>query len=154
MRSTSWFGQGLAAVLLLAAGAILWRAGELEQRVAAAETDLVTLRYDSAAATAAEAPSRLAALLPGESRTVADAATLQSTAAYWEGDYNTVATNPQAKLLAANAAYRTARRQGGTWQAESAGSIRSSRATPRSCAKTPTTPKPRSITSTPSGCAR
>jgi tetratricopeptide (TPR) repeat protein len=117
MRSTSWFGQGLAAVLLLAAGAILWRAGELEQRIAAAERDLVTLRYDSAAATAAGAPSRLAALLPGESRTVADAASLQATAAYWEGDYNTVATNPQAKLLAANAAYRTARRQGGTWQA-------------------------------------
>lgn len=117
MRSTSWFGQGLAAVLLLAAGAILWRAGELEERIAAAERELVTLRYDSAAATAAEAPSRLAALLPGESRTVADAATLQATAAYWEGDYNTVASNPQAKLLAANAAYRTARRQGGTWQA-------------------------------------
>jgi tetratricopeptide (TPR) repeat protein len=117
MRSTSWFGQGLAAVLLLAAGAILWRAGELEQRIAAAERDLVTLRYDSAAATAAGAPSRLAALLPGENRTVEDAASLQSTAAYWEGDYNTVATNPQAKLLAANAAYRTARRQGGTWQA-------------------------------------
>ena len=117
MRSTSWFGQGLAALLLLAGGAILWRAGELEQRIAAAERDLVTLRYDSAAATAAEGSSRLAALLPGEGRTVADAANLQATAAYWEGDYNTVASNPQAKLLAANAAYRTARRQGGTWQA-------------------------------------
>ena len=117
MRSTSWFGQGLAALLLLAAGAILWRAGELEQRMAAAERDLVTLHYDSAAATAAAGTSRLAALLPGESRTVADAASLQSTAAYWQGDYNTVATNPQAKLLAANAAYRTARRSGGTWQA-------------------------------------
>ncbi len=117
MRSTSWFGQGLAAILLLAGGAILWRAGELEQRIAAAERDLVTLRYDNAAATAAEPPSRLAALLPGESRTAADAATLQATAAYWTGDYNTVASNPQAKLLAANAAYRTLRREGGTWQA-------------------------------------
>lgn len=117
MRSTSWFGQGLAAILLLAGGAILWRAGELEQRVAAAERDLVTLRYDSAAATAAEAPSRLAALLPGESRTVADAGNVEATAAYWGGDYNTVALNPQAKLLAANAAYRTLRREGGTWQA-------------------------------------
>ena len=117
MRSTSWFGQGLAAILLLAGGAILWRASELEHRLAAAERDLVTLRYDSAAATAAQAPSRLAALLPGESRTVADAATLEATAAYWTGDYNTVASNPQAKLLAANAAYRTLRREGGTWQA-------------------------------------
>ena len=104
MRSTSWFGQGLVAVLLLAGGAILWRAGQLEQRIAAAERDLVTLHYDSAAATAAEGTSRLAALLPGESRTVADAASLQATAAYWKGDYNTVASNPQAKLLAANAA--------------------------------------------------
>ena len=43
MRSTAWFGQGLAALLLVAAGAILWRAGELEQRIAAAERDLVTL---------------------------------------------------------------------------------------------------------------
>ena len=117
MKSTSWFGQGLAALLLLAGGAILWQAGEFEQRIAAAERDLVTLRYDSAAATAAEAPSRLAALLPGESGTVADAATLEATGAYWTGDYNTIASNPQAKLLAANAAYRTLRREGGTWQA-------------------------------------
>ena len=116
MKSSSWFGQLLIAVLLLAGGAILWRAGEFEHRMAAAERDLVTLRYDSAAATAAEAPSRLAALLPGEARTVADARTLQATAAYWQADYDTVASNPEAKLLAANASYRTIRRDGGTWQ--------------------------------------
>ena len=117
MRSTSWFGQGLAALLLLAGGAILWRAGQLEERTAAAERDLVTLRYDTAAATAAAPPSRLAALLPGGGRTVTDVSNVAATAAYWRGDYDTVALNPQAKLLAANAAYRTARRQGGTWQA-------------------------------------
>ncbi len=116
MKSSSWFGQAFIAVLFLAGGAILWRAGEFEHRMAAAERDLVTLRYDSAAATAAEAPSRLAALLPGEGRTVADARTLQATAAYWKADYNTVASNPDAKLLAANASYRTIRRDGGTWQ--------------------------------------
>jgi len=117
MRSTSWFGQGLATLLLLAGGAILWRASELEQRVAAAERDLVTLRYDSAAATATAPPGRLAVLLPGEGRTATDLGNLRATSAYWVGDYNTVATNPSAKLLAANAAYRTARREGGTWQA-------------------------------------
>ncbi len=117
MKSSSWFGQALMAVLLVAGGAILWRAGELEQRVAAAERDLVTLRYTSAAATAAQAPSRLAAWLPGESRTLADAATVQATAAYWEADYNAVASNPQATLLAANASYRTVRHEGGSWQA-------------------------------------
>jgi hypothetical protein len=116
MKSSSWVGQAFIALLLVAAGAILWRAGELEQRIAAAERDLVTLRYDSAAATAAESPSRLAELLPGESRTVADGEALRATAAYWEGDYDTVATAPAARLLAANAAYRTIRKEGGTWQ--------------------------------------
>ncbi|OFW46329.1 MAG: hypothetical protein A3J29_17655 [Acidobacteria bacterium RIFCSPLOWO2_12_FULL_67_14b] len=116
MKSSSWFGQLLITVVLVAGGVVLWRAGQLEERMAAAERDLVTLRYDSAAA-AAEAPSRIAVLLPGEGRTVTDAATLRATAAYWEADYNTVASNPAAKLLAANASYRTIRRDGGTWQA-------------------------------------
>lgn len=115
MRS-SWFGQVVVALVLVAGGAILWRAAEFEQRIAAAERDLVTLRYDSAAAEAAAAPSRLAALMPGGGRTVADARSLQATAAYWEADYDTVAANPEAKLLSANASYRAIRREGGTWQ--------------------------------------
>ena len=116
MRSSSWFGQLLVAVVLVAAGAILWRTSESEHRLAAAERDLVTLRYEEAAAQA-QAPGRIASLLPGNNRLAADAKALNATAAYWQGDYDTVATNADAKLLAANAAFRTARKQGGTWQA-------------------------------------
>ena len=48
---------------------------------------------------------------------MADAKTLSATSAYWQGDYEHVAANPNAKLLAANAAYRTVRQDGGDWQA-------------------------------------
>jgi hypothetical protein len=116
MRSSSWFGQALIALLLVAGGAVLWRAGESEQRLAAAERDLVTLRYEEAAALA-QGPGRLASLLPGAGRLDGDVKTLEATAAYWQGDYNAVAANEDAKLLAANAAYRTLRKEGGSWQA-------------------------------------
>ncbi|MSO35153.1 MAG: hypothetical protein EXQ50_10575 [Acidobacteria bacterium] len=116
MRSSSWFGQALIAVVLVAGGAILWRTSEAEHRLAAAERDLVTLRYEEANAQAQD-PGRIASLLPGNGGLAADAKSLNATAAYWQGDYDTVASNPDAKLLAANAAYRTLRKQGGTWQA-------------------------------------
>ena len=116
MRSSSWFGQALVVVVLVAAGAILWRTSESEHRLAAAERDLVTLRYEEAAAQA-QGPGRIASLLPGNNRLTADANALDATAAYWQGDYNVVTSNTEAKLLAANAAYRTLRKQGGTWQA-------------------------------------
>ena len=116
MRSSSWFGQLLIVVVLLAAGAILWRTSESEHRLAAAERDLVTLQYESAAAQA-QGPGRIARLLPGNDRRAADARSVNDSAAYWQGDYDTVASNTDAKLLAANAAYRTLRKQGGTWQA-------------------------------------
>ncbi len=115
MRSSSWFGQALIVVVLLAGGAILWRTSESEHRLAAAERDLVTLRYAEAGAQA-QGPGRIARLLPGNNRLTADAQALNATAAYWQGDYNTVAANTGAKLLAANAAYRTLRKEGGTWQ--------------------------------------
>ena len=38
-------GYLVVAAVLAAAGAVLWRGSELELRVAAAERDLVTLRY-------------------------------------------------------------------------------------------------------------
>ena len=116
MRSSSWFGQLLIVVVLLAGGAILWRTSESEHRLAAAERDLVTLRYESAAAQA-QGPGRIARLLPGNDRLATDARSVNDSAAYWQGDYDTVASNTDAKLLAANAAYRTLRKQGGTWQA-------------------------------------
>jgi len=115
MRSSSWFGQALIAVVLVAGGAILWRTSEAEHRLAAAERDLVTLRYDDASR--AQGPGRIARLMPGNGSLADDAKSLNATAAYWQGDYDTVAANTDAKLLAANAAYRTARKEGGTWQA-------------------------------------
>ena len=117
MRSSTWFAQALIALLLLAAGAILWRSSEMERRLAAAERDLVMLRYDDAAEAAAQPGGRLAALMPGAGRSTTDAKTLETTAGYWQGDYEAVAENPEAKLLAANAAYRNMRKAGGSWQA-------------------------------------
>lgn len=116
MKSSSWFGQAVIAVILVAAGAILWRSSEHERRVAAAERDLVTLKYDDAAAAAAQPGGRLAGLMPGAT-TGDDAKSIASTAGYWRGDYDKAIENPDAKLLAANAAYRKLREAGGSWQA-------------------------------------
>ena len=55
--------------------------------------------------------------LPGAGRTVEDAKTLSATSKYRDGDYSAVAADPNAKLLAANAAYRALRQKGGNWQA-------------------------------------
>jgi hypothetical protein len=115
MRST--IGQLLIAVALAAAGLVLFRASDLEHRLAAAERDLVTLRYHEAGARAAEPPPPLASWLPGSTGTAQTAKELQLTSRYWEGDYTALASDPDAKLLAANAAYRALRKEGGTWQA-------------------------------------
>jgi hypothetical protein len=117
MRSSTWFAQAIIALLLLAAGAILWRSSETERRLAAAERDLVMLRYSDAATGAQQPGGRIAALMPGSGRTTADAKAVETSAAYWQGDYETVADNTDAKLLAANAAYRNMRKAGGSWQA-------------------------------------
>jgi hypothetical protein len=116
MKSSSWFGQALIAIVLVAAGAILWRSSEHERRLAAAERDLVTLKYNDAATAAEQPGGRLARLMPGAS-TEAESKTLASTAGYWAGDYDKAIENPDAKLLAANAAYRKLRQAGGSWQA-------------------------------------
>ena len=116
MKSSSWLGQALIAILLVAAGAILWRSSEYERRLAAAERDLVTLKYDDAATAAAQPGGRLAGLMP-MSAAAQDAKALASTAAYWRGDYDKAIENPDAKLLAANAQFRKIREQGGSWQA-------------------------------------
>ena len=116
MRSSSWFGQALIAILLVAAGAILWRSSEHERRIAAAERDLVTLKYGDALTAAQQPGGRLANLMP-LSKTNADSKALASSAGYWSGDYDKAIENPDAKLLAANATYRKIRQQGGSWQA-------------------------------------
>jgi hypothetical protein len=116
MKSSSWLVQAVIAILLVGAGAILWRSSEYERRVAAAERDLVTLKYDEAQVAAAQPGGRLANLMPGAS-TTAEAKSLESTAGYWRGDYDRATENPEAKLLAANAAFRKVREAGGSWQA-------------------------------------
>ena len=117
MRSSTWFAQAIIALLLVAAGAILWRSSEMERRLAAAERDLVTLRYNAAGEGAKQPGGRLAALMPGAGRTSGDAKAVETTAAYWQGNYEAVADNAEAKLLAANAGYRNMRKAGGSWQA-------------------------------------
>ncbi|HWI16112.1 MAG TPA: hypothetical protein VNT81_00085 [Vicinamibacterales bacterium] len=116
MKSSSWLVQAVIAILLVGAGAILWRSSEYERRLAAAERDLVTLKYDDAQAAAAVPGGRLANLMPGAA-TAAEAKALESTAGYWRGEYDRATENPDAKLLAANAAFRKAREAGGSWQA-------------------------------------
>jgi hypothetical protein len=116
MKSSSWFAQLIIVVLLVAAGAILWRSSEHERRLAAAERDLVTLKYADAASAAAQPGGRIADLMP-MSTAKADAKALEATAGYWSGNYDKATENPDAKLLAANAAFRRAREQGGSWQA-------------------------------------
>ena len=116
MKSSSLMGQALIAILLVAAGAILWRSSEYERRLAAAERDLVTLKYEDAATAAAQPGGRLAGLMP-MSAAPQDAKALASTAGYWRGDYDKAIENPDAKLLAANAQFRKIREQGGSWQA-------------------------------------
>jgi hypothetical protein len=116
MKSSSWFAQLIIVVVLLASGAVLWRASEHERRLAAAERDLVTLKYADAEEAAAQPGGRLADLMP-LSTAKADAKSLETTAGYWSGDYDKATENPDAKLLAANAAFRRAREQGGSWQA-------------------------------------
>lgn len=109
-------GYILVAALLAGAGLLLLRGSQLEERLAAAERDLVTLRYAEAGERAAEPLPSWAAVWPGGEKAAQDAATLQATSQYWQGDYEQVAANPRARLQAANAAYRALRREGGDWK--------------------------------------
>jgi hypothetical protein len=113
----SFLGQVVLMLALIAGGVVLWRAAQYEQRVAAAERDLSTLRYEAAADAATTPAGRIAALMPGVSRTTADARQIAATGSYWQRDFKAVALNTEAKMLAANAAYRSVRADGGTWQA-------------------------------------
>lgn len=113
--------QMLLVVLLVVAGMVLWTVGAAEARLAAAQQMLVTLRYDLAAeelqtGVATNAVGRLVADTTGIS---SDAADTQRTASYWLGSVDELLQaddDPSTKLLAANAAYRALRAEGGTWQ--------------------------------------
>ncbi len=103
-------GQIAIVILLLVAGAVLWAMGAAEQRLAAAERTLVTLRYEQAADELRTAAARNAL-----ERVIAGATGTQS---YWFGDYELFldSDDPEIKMLAADASYRAMRAQGGTWQ--------------------------------------
>ncbi|MCC7125035.1 MAG: hypothetical protein IT178_09310 [Acidobacteria bacterium] len=109
-------GYVIAAALLAAGGLVLWHGSDLERRVAAAERDLVTLRYQDAGARAVEPPPAWAGYLPGSSKAAADAEALSTASKYWDGNYAEVAADPKAQLMAANASYRALRRDGGDWK--------------------------------------
>ena len=104
-------------VLLVAAGGIAWFAGKSEERLAAAEYSLTTLRYDRAATELQDA-MRPGLLDPVVRRLSPVAGDEVAAAHYWTGDYEalTSSDDPAVKLLAANADYRALRRAGGPWQ--------------------------------------
>lgn len=107
----------VTAIVLAAVGTLLWFAGDVERRRAAAEYTLVTLRYEraveelDAAASASLLDPILRRLSPG-------ADDERAVARYWSGEYEPLAKtdNPSLKLLAANAEYRALRSTGGPWQ--------------------------------------
>jgi len=113
-------GQIAIVILLLVAGAVLWAMGAAEQRLAAGERTLVTLRYEQAADELRTAAARnaLERVIAGATGTQAAAAESERKASYWFGDYELFldSDDPEIKMLAADASYRAMRAQGGTWQ--------------------------------------
>ena len=109
MRSVG--GYVTLVVLLVVAGAVAWFAGKSEERLAAAEYSLVTLRYDRAASElqAATSPGLLDPIVRRLSPVSGDES---AAASYWTGDDEGLSSSddPAVKLLAANAEYRALRR--------------------------------------------
>jgi hypothetical protein len=108
----------VTVIVLLAVGGILWTASKREERLAAAEYRLTTLRYETAASelTAARSPTVLDPILR---RLSPPADAERAAASYWLGDVDALASadDPSLKLLATNAEYRALRLAGGPWQA-------------------------------------
>src|SRR4051794_6437252 len=110
----------LVAVVLAAAGAVFWIAGEGDYWVADVHRQLVTLQYGAAdrASAAVEQSIDLERRLPVVGReAVDDLHGAATTARYWQADYTGVApqhdangtateTDPAVLLLTANAAFR------------------------------------------------
>ena len=104
----------LGALLFLGAAALARSEARQARADAAAWQDLATLRYDDASNV--EMPDRgMVAGILGET---ADPAVLQATVEYWLGRYDDLVdqrsgdTDPDVQFLAANAAFRAARRDG------------------------------------------
>jgi hypothetical protein len=110
-------GLLVIVVLLAVAGTVLWFAGRTEERRAAAEYTLVTLRYERAAEELSAATGS-ALIQPVLRRLGSDASDQRPMALYWSGDYESITTSeaPGLEFLAANAEYRALRRSGGPWQ--------------------------------------
>jgi hypothetical protein len=103
----------LGALLLLGAAALARNEARLARAEAAAWQQLVTLRYD--AASSVDMPGgRMLASAFGDA---VDTPRLQATVEYWLGRYDDLveeqggATNPDVLFVAANAAFRAARRE-------------------------------------------
>jgi hypothetical protein len=113
--------QLVLVIVLVIAGAALWTVGAAEQRLAAAERTLVTLRYQQAAEALETAPAtnaieRVIADVTGMAE---DAEATKRQVAYWMGDFEQFLQRDDdvaVKMLAADASYRALRAQGGTWQ--------------------------------------
>ncbi|MCQ4052084.1 hypothetical protein FK514_30325, partial [Klebsiella pneumoniae] len=83
-------------VLLVAAGVVLWFAGESESRLAAAEYALVTLRYETAAEEL-DAARGSGVLDPLVSR-LGGSPTDSAIARYWSGDYEALSESEAESL--------------------------------------------------------
>src|SRR5262245_59410614 len=116
----TFLGHVVLIAVLALAGGVLWMVGSAEERVAAAERTLATLRYDRAAEelSTAAAQNAVERILGDLSGTASAAAASQHKAMYWQGDYETFlrSDDENLKMMAADASYRQLREQGGTWQ--------------------------------------
>ncbi len=111
------FGQLVIAVVLAVTAALLWRAARVEETLADAQRALDTLRFDVAADRLDALPS--VPLLRRGGRWGTQAADLavrtRTLADYWTANDRALTPERDA-FLAANAAFRQLRREGGDWQ--------------------------------------
>lgn len=84
---TSTWGTGAAALLLMAAGGLLWRAGQRDAQLAEAERSLVTLQYARAAEQAAALgePGLAGSRVPGAQETRAQVRSTRAWVEYVSG---------------------------------------------------------------------
>ncbi|HZT76886.1 MAG TPA: hypothetical protein VFA27_09525 [Vicinamibacterales bacterium] len=117
----SIFAPLILAIVLAAAGAGFYMAGQTEKRLADVHNELATLQYTSASSdserveTDLGAARRVPQVGPAAAADLRDA---RAVAAYWSGGYGTIApqkdangtvteTDPEILFLAANAAFRS-----------------------------------------------
>jgi hypothetical protein len=123
--------RGLLMLVLLAAGSVLWTAGQLERRLAAGHKGLATLQYAAPADgyRDVERSLRYVGRLTSAGKTLeADAHEQRAASRYWLGQYVALAPGRDSSgaltehdgdvlLLAANAAYHASQAHGGDRQA-------------------------------------